>query len=291
MEELVYLNGDLIPSSQARLSPFDHGFLYGYGLFETMRSYDNFIFRLHRHLARLNQSAQMLGIAPRIVPFNLEEACHDILVANNLSEARIRITITAGEGDIVPDPATCHGATIFIVARKLTPLPSEIYERGFKTVLSSWRRNAQSPLSHLKSSCYLESVLARAEARAAENDEALLLNESGFITEGSTSNIFLVFGETLVTPSIASGALPGITREAILELAESLGTKITERDVKTEELTKADEAFVTNSILEVMPVTQFSDKPVGTGKPGMLTQKLMQAYKELVDKERQTSSR
>jgi branched-chain amino acid aminotransferase group I len=285
MEEIIYLNGNLIPRSQAKLSPFDHGFLYGYGLFETMRSYGSTIFRLDRHLARLHHAAGTLGIAHKLTTSDLEKACYDVLKANNLAEARLRLTVTAGEGDIIPNPDTCSDITVFIIARKLVPLPPESYQRGYTAVLSSWRRNSQSPLSRLKSTCYLENVLARQEARAAGADEALLFNERGFLAEGSTTNIFIVSGEMLATPSTESGALPGITREAALELAQSMGIMPVVRQVELGELLKADEAFLTNSILEIMPLTRLDDKPIGSGTPGPVTQQLMSTYKELIAKE------
>jgi branched-chain amino acid aminotransferase len=284
LEELIYLNGELIPRSKAKLSPFDHGFLYGYGLFETMRAYGSSIFRLERHLARLHSSAEAIGIAPKLASFDLEKACCEVLGANNLTEARLRLTVSAGEGDIIPNPDTCSGITVFIVARRLMPPPHESYKRGYMAVLSSLRRNSQSPLSRLKSTCYLESVLARQEAKAAAADEALLLNERGFVVEGSTTNIFLANGEMLATPSIESGALPGVTREAVLELAQSMGIMPVVRQIELGELVKAEEAFLTNSILEIMPLTHLDDKPIGSGKPGTLTQRLMSAYQEIVAK-------
>jgi len=285
LQETVYLNGDLIPRSLARLSPFDHGFLYGYGLFETLRAYDGSIFRLDRHLARLHRSAQTLGIAAKLSSFDLQKACSDVLEANKLSDARLRLTISAGAGDMTPNPDTCSDITVFIAARRLLPLPPETYRRGFRIIVSSLRRNSQSPLSRLKSSCYVENVLARQEARAASADEALVLNERGLVAEGSTSNIFLVKGKLLLTPSIESGALPGITREAVLELAQAMKLEAFEREIELAELTEAAEAFLTNSILEIMPLTRFDDKSLGPGKPGALTERLMSTYKELVEKE------
>ncbi len=285
MEETVYLNGDLIPGSQAGLSPFDHGFLYGYGLFETMRAYGDTIFRLNRHLDRLHHAAETLGIASKLASYDLEKACYDVLKANNLADARLRLTVSAGAGDITPNPDTCRGITVFIAARKLVPMPPEIYERGYTAALSSWRRNSQSPLSRLKSTCYLENVLARQEARAVGADEALLLNERGFLAEGSTTNVFLVSCQMLITPSTESGALSGITREAVLELAQSMGIMLVVKQVELGELLTAKEAFLTNSILEIMSLTRLDDKPIGSGKPGTLTQRLMSAYRELIAKE------
>jgi branched-chain amino acid aminotransferase len=285
MEEIIYLNGDLIPRSQAKLSPFDHGFLYGYGLFETMRSYDGSIFRLDRHLARLRHAAGTLGIASKLTAFDLEKACHEVLKANNLIDARLRLTVTAGEGDMIPNPDTCRGITIFIAAQKLVPPLPESYQRGYAAILSSHRRNSQSPLSRLKSISYLENFLARQEARSAGVNEVVLLNEKGFVTEGSSTNIFLVGGDMLITPSTESGALPGITREAVLELAQPTGIMPVVRQVELGELLGANEAFLTSSTIEIMPLTRLDGKPIGSGRPGPLTQRLMSAYKEMLTKE------
>jgi branched-chain amino acid aminotransferase len=285
MKEIIYLNGDLIPRSQAKISPFNHGFLYGYGLFETMRAYGGSIFRLDRHLARLHEAAETLGIASELAAFDLGKACHDVLKANKLAEARIRLTATAGEGDMVPNPDTCRGVTIFIAAQKLIPPPPESYKRGYSAILSSYRRNSRSPLSGLKSTSYLENFLARQEARAAGVNEVVLLNEKGFVAEGSSTNIFLVNGETLITPSIESGVLPGITREAVLELAQTIGIMSPVRQVELGELIEADEAFLTSSTIETMPLTRLDDKPIGSGKPGPVTRQLMSSYQELVARE------
>ena len=340
MEEIIYLNGQLIPRSEAKLSPFDHGFLYGYGLFETMRAYNGCIFRLDRHLDRLYRSAEILGLAHNLIavsrspgafascdyksfdscdsesftschsegakrPKNLsqdklreeeakqslETACVETLKANKLKDARLRLTISAGEGDMTPDPGTCSNPTILVTARNLIPLPPEKYEQGFKAELSSLRCDSQSPLSRLKTTCYVNNVLARMEAKAAGYDEAVLRNEKGYLAEGSTSNIFLVSKGMLITPSLESGILPGITRGAVLEIAQALNIKVVEKDVELTELTEAEEAFITNSILEIMPLTWFDGKPVDASKAGQLTGKLIAAYKELVSEEMNGISR
>jgi len=306
MAEIVYLNGELVPRSRAKLSPFDHGFLYGYGLFETMRAYNGHIFRLDRHLARLRRSTEMLGLAHDVITISrssehsqgeakqsLETACVETLKANKLNDARVRLTVSAGEGDMSPDPGTCSSPTVLVTAKNLSPLPPERYEQGFKAVLSSMRRNSQSPLSQLKSTCYLNSILARMEAKAAGCDEAIMLDERGYLAEGSTSNIFLVKKSlslkgrgqvrVLITPSLESGILPGITREAVLEIAQALDIKAVEREVELKELAEAEEAFITNSVLEIMPLTWFAGEPIGMGIAGQLTRKLMAAYRELVN--------
>lgn len=280
--EIIYFNGHLVPRAEAKLSPFDHGFLYGYGLFETMRAYEGHIFRLDRHLTRLRCSAESLGLRPKLDAFDLENACVETLQANKLKDARVRLTITAGEGDMTPDLNTCSNLTVLVAARNFVPLPPERYEQGFKAALSFLHRDSQSPLSRLKCTCYVSNILARMEAKAAGCDEAIMLNELGYIAEGSTSNIFLVSGGELITPSLESGILPGITREAVLEIARDLNIKMVERQVELRELGGAEEAFVTNSIIEVMPLTWLNGEPIGTDKPGKLTRNLMAAYKELV---------
>jgi branched-chain amino acid aminotransferase group I len=288
MTGIIYLNGQLTPRSKVKLSPFDHGFLYGYGLFETMRAYQGHILRLDRHLARLRRSAQSLGLTHSILNVvegeqSLETACMETLEANKLKDARLRLTVSAGEGDMTPDPSTCSGPTVLITARNLVPLPPEKYESGFKAALSSLRRNSQSPLSRLKSTCYMENILARMAARAASCDEAILLNEQGYLAEGSTTNIFLASNGELITPCLESGVLPGITRETVLEIARVSNIETQERQVELKELIEAEEAFITNSILELMPLTWFEGKPIGTGKPGQLTKELLAAYRKIVD--------
>ena len=280
MSEIVYLNGSLIPSSQASISALDYGFLYGYGLFETMRAYGGRVFRLDNHLRRLACSAEVLGLP--IGTLNLEDAVMDTIQANQLSDARIRITISIGEGGMVPDPSTCNRPTVLILAGHYQPYPEEVYEKGFRAVVSSIRRNSGSPLSRLKSANYLESLLAKQEARAAGVNEALCLNEKGFLAEASMSNIFLVTDGILRTPGQESGILPGITRETILELASPLGINTLEHDIRLDELSHAEEAFLTNSLIEVMPLTEIEGKPIGSGRPGSVTKRLTAAYRKLV---------
>ncbi len=280
MSEIVYLNGSLTPRSQASISPLDYGFLYGFGLFETMRAYGGQVFRLDSHLRRLARSAEILGLP--IGALDLKGAVMDTIQANELSEARIRITISIGEGGMVPDPSTCHKPTVLILAGHYQPYPEQVYQKGFRAVVSSIRRNSQSPLSRLKSTNYLESILARQEARAAGVDEALCLNEKGLLAEASMSNIFLVTDGSIRTPGLESGILPGITRQTILELALPLGINTLEHDIRLDELFQAQEAFLTNSLIEVMPLTEVEGRPVASGRPGPLTKRLIVAYKELV---------
>jgi branched-chain amino acid aminotransferase len=288
MDEIINLNGQLKHRFEAKLSPFDHGFLYGYGLFETMRAYNGHIFRLDSHLTRLRCSAESIGLTHGVLTTeegkqSLKAACMATLEANELKDARIRLTVSAGDGDMTPDPGTCSNPTILITARHLDALPPEKCEAGFKATVSFLRRNSQSPLSRLKSTCYMENILARTTARATGYDEAIFLNEQGYLAEGSTTNIFLVSHGELITPCFESGVLPGITREAVLEIARTSNIKATERWVESNELIEAEEAFLTNSILELMPLGSVDGRIIGTGKPGKLTGDLLFAYRKLVD--------
>jgi len=206
----------------------------------------------------------------------------DTIQANKLGDARIRITISMGEGGMVPDPSTCNKPTVLIIAGHYQPYPEQVYQKGFRAVVSSIRRNSQSPLSGLKSANYLENMLAKQEARAAGVDEALCLNEKGLLAEASMSNIFLVTDGILRTPGQESGILLGITRETILELASQLGINTIEQDIRLDELFRAQEAFLTNSLIEVMPLTEVDGKPIGSGRPGPVTQRLMADYRKLV---------
>lgn len=280
MSEIVYLNGSLIPRSQARISALDYGFLYGFGLFETMRAYGGQVFRLDSHLNRLARSAEILGLP--IEALDLKGAVRDTIHANKLSDARVRITISIGEGGMVPDPSACTQPTVLILAGHYKPYPKQVYEKGFRAVVSSIRRNSQSPLSRLKSANYLENMLAKQEARAAGVDEAICLNEKGLLAEASMSNIFLVNDGILRTPGEESGILPGITREVVLELASQLGINTFEQDIRLDELFQTQEAFLTNSLMEIMPLTEIDGKLVGSGKPESVTQRLMANYKKLV---------
>ena len=284
MDNIIYFNGALVPQQEARLSPFDRGFLYGYGLFETMRSYGGRVFRLDRHLARMMHSAEKLGLAPALDPVELEQAIFQTLDANKLSDARIRLTVSAGAGERKLVPPTSGKATIIVIAERLV-LPSRIYEKGVRAAIVGLRRNSQSPLSGIKSLNYLDSLIAQSQALALGADEAIMLNEKGLVAEGSTSNVFLVITDKLFTPSRESGILPGITREAVLELAHATGIEAVAGDIRPSDLVHADEVFLTSSVREIVPVVMVDGKAIGSGRLGEVTRKLMAAYKELVRKE------
>ena len=280
MDEVVYLNGKMIEPGQAKISVFDHGFLYGFGLFETMRAYAGRLFLLEQHLNRLTKSAELLGLP--IDTKELGEAARDTLNANGLREARVRITVSAGEAKVPPETGRKCKPTLMITAEYYQPHPEETYRKGFHATISTIRRNSQSPLSRLKSANYLESLFSKEQARSRGVQEAILLNEKGFLAEASMSNIFLASDGTLITPDDDSGILPGITRDTVMELAKEMGIKVCTERISLDELFGADEVFLTNSLIEVMPLTRIEDKTLSRGQAGEITGRILAAYRGLL---------
>jgi branched-chain amino acid aminotransferase len=281
MEEMVYLNGALIPRSQAKISVLDYGFLFGFGLYETIRAYDGKPFRLDAHLARMRYSAERLGIVLQIAV--LRQAVHDTVKANGYKGTRIRLTVSMGEGTMSPDLRSCKEPTLLVLAGEYHP--PEKYAVGYKVIVSAIRRNSQSPVTYMKSANTMEHMLARQEAKDAGADEALFLNEKGYLTESAGCNLFMVSKGVLLTPRFEAGILPGVTRVVVFELAAALGLKVRETNIRLAGLFAADEAFLTNSMIEIMPLTQVASKHISDGKPGELTQRLMNAYREVVKRE------
>lgn len=276
--EIVYLDGRFLPAKEARVFPKDSGFLHGYGIFETLRAYEGKPFFLPRHVQRLRNSASALQITFPIEEEEVERVCHQLLGANKLSEARIRITLSGGE--LSPEFKPVKPA-LLISASPFTPPPEEVYRRkGYKAIISKIRRNPSSPLPFMKSLSYLENILALKEAVEKGAQEALLLDQQGFLTEGARTNIFLAKGNKLMTPAVEEGLLPGITRELVMELAEEKKIKVAEGKISLEELFSAEEAFLTNSLLEIMPLTEISGNPIPG--PGELTISLLEAYRRKV---------
>lgn len=277
----IFLNGELVEQPLAKVSALDQGLLYGYGLFETMRSYAGRVFRLEEHHRRLCEGAARLALAAPITLPHLKAAIDALLERNGLSDAYVRLTVTAGTlaglGEQRPQ--------VLLYVSALMEYPEELYRRGMAAVISPIRRNETSPLSRIKSLNYLDNLLAREEARQQGADEAILLNSRGAVAEGSASNLFLVKEGWLVTPAVESGALPGIARGAVLGLATAAGLKPEETEVATAALLDASEAFLTNSLMEVMPLTRLDSLAVGTGRPGPLTERLHQLYRELALRE------
>jgi len=282
MPALVYVDGGLYPPELARVSVLDRGFLYGDGLFETMRAYGGHIFHLRQHLARLAASAEVLRIPLPHSPEELAGIVNQVLARSTLSEACVRLALTRGTD-------RTHGGSgspaLIIWVRAFTPGATELYERGVRVLFARYRVDSTSFLARHKTTNYLLHLMAREDAREAGAFEAILLNERGEITEGAASNLFIVRDGRVLTPLVACGLLPGITRAAVMEICAAIPVPCCERILRPGDLLAADEVFLTNSLVEVMPVTDLAGRTIGTGQPGPVTQLLAQRYRELVDKE------
>jgi branched-chain amino acid aminotransferase len=277
----LWVNGRLVSPSEAGLDPRDRGFTLGDGLFETMRARGGAVQWLKRHLARLRAGAATIELPLLWTDSELTDAIACTLTANALQEAAVRLTVSRGVPAtrglrLHPDPAP----SLVIHAEQFLGYPAELYARGMHSVITRIRRNEHSPLAKVKALSYLDNVLARHEAAEKGADEALLLNTADHLACASAANFFLIFGDTLVTPPLSAGALPGTVRGIVLtELASRLKLAVRERPVTPEELPRTSEAFLTSVLLGVMPLTAIDGRLVGTGVPGPLTLKLGAALK------------
>ena len=285
MEEFVWLNGAIVPGGEARVSIVDRGFLYGDGLFETMRSYGGRIFRLDEHLDRLFGSAEAIRLRIPYSSAQLGEAIYRTIEVNELGDGCVRLTVSRGEGETRLDTPKNGAPTMVIAAKDPIPYSLEQYEVGFKATVATVRCNEFSPISRMKSLNFLNNIVARMEAKVRGADEAILLNTNSYLAEAAVSNVFLVKGRSLLTPSVDCGILPGITRNAILELASNLKLEVIEGKFHLSELTESGEAFLTNSLMEVMGLVEVDGASIGDGKPGPITLELHRAYRELVEDE------
>ena len=266
----------MLPVGESVLNPLDRGFTLGDGLFETLRVRGDTVLGIERHLFRLRVGAAVLGLSPLPKDKDLKDAITKTLTANGLTEAAVRLTISRGvpkRRGLLPEPEP--NPSMVIHAEPFTGYPAELYDRGARAVISGIRRNEHSPLARVKSLNYLDNVLARREAEAHGVDDALLLNTAGDLACASAANLFLLLDGALVTPSVASGALPGTVRELVTaELAPPIGLKVVERVVRPEELDTAHEVFLTNALMGIVPLTVVDTLPIGTGVPGPVSMKL-----------------
>ncbi|MDD5436431.1 MAG: aminodeoxychorismate lyase [Candidatus Omnitrophica bacterium] len=268
--------------TSGRISVFDRGFLYGDGLFETMRSYDGNIFKFDEHLSRLFYSAKILRIKIPDSKEKLRKAVCGTLKKKHLKNAYIRITVTRGEGAFSLKRGRRSKPNVIIIIKEYEGYPETFYSRGITAAISHIRQDEFSPLSGIKSLNFLNHILARLDAQRKGFDDAILRNIKGDIAEGATSNIFLVKRGRLITPSLDSGILPGITRKNIIRIAKKLGIFVEERAVLCADLARADEVFFTNSLAELLPVVKIGPEPVGGGKPGRITKLLHVSYRKMV---------
>lgn len=277
----IYLNDRFVREEEALVSVFDHGFLYGDGVYETIRSYGDKIFMRDQHLARLRRSADAIGLAvpKRDWPSLLHEAMARNGAGDDRSDAYIRVTISRGRGDIGLDPALCPTPTIVIMVNPLKPPPAERYRTGVSLIVAKTRRNLPAALDpQIKATNFLNNIQAKREAIAAGAFDSVLLNWEGYVTECTISNLFFVQSGRLCTPALSCGILDGITRGVLLALAEDAGIPVHEGHFTVDALAKADECFLSNTTMEVMPVTRLDGRPVSDGKPGPVTARLHQIF-------------
>jgi branched-chain amino acid aminotransferase len=283
----VYINGKFYEKTQAKISVFDHGLLYGDGVFEGIRSYSRLVFKLKDHIDRLFESAQSIMLDIPLSKERLIKAVISTLKENGLKDAYIRLIVTRGEGDLGLDPRKCRGnATIIIITDKIALYPEKFYKEGLKIITVPTVRNLPEALNpQIKSLNYLNNILAKIEALNAGYDEAIMLDSLGYVAECTGDNIFIVKRQHLYTPPQCMGTLRGITRDALLEIARGNRIPVHEHVITRHEVYISDECFLTGTAAEIIPVVMVDGRTIGTGKPGKLTLSLMKKFKELTKKE------
>jgi len=279
----IYLNNRFVTDEEAVISVFDHGFLYGDGVYETIRSYGPRIFMRDEHVSRLFRSATAIGLA---IPIQMEswgDILHEAMMRNevgtDLRDAYLRITVSRGAGDIGLDPALCSSPTVVVMAKPLVPPASHLYGTGANVIVASTKRNLPSALSpQIKTTNFLNNIQAKREAIAAGAFDSILLNWEQHLTECTVSNVFFMMDGKLRTPALECGLLDGITRNLVIRLAGELNMHIEEGRYTVAQLYQADECFLTNTSMEIMPVTSVDRRPIGDGKPGPFTLKLKEQF-------------
>jgi len=286
MSRLVYINGELVPHSEAKVSVYDHGLLYGDGAFEGIRVYSGKIFKLGEHLARLYHSAHALMISLPITQDEMEQSVFDLCRRNDVVDGYIRVTVTRGIG-LGLDPRGVKNPTIIIMTDKLALYPEEMYRDGLHVVTVSTRMTpAQSLEPRIKSiGKYVANIQAKIEANRVGAGEGLMLNVQGYVAEGTGDNIFILKGGKLVTPPAYAGILEGITRNAVMDLARGMGIPVEESLFTLFDVYTADECFMTGTAAEVIPAVKVDGRAIGSGHPGEITKRLMEAFRTLTKME------
>jgi len=282
----IYLNGKLVEKEEARISVFDHGLLYGDGVFEGIRSYNGLVFKLREHIERLYESAHTIMLKIPLTKDQLIKATIETLKANRLRDAYIRLVVTRGEGDLGLDPRKCKNPTVFIIADKIELYPERYYKQGLEIITVPTQRNIPEAVNpQIKSLNYLNNILAKIEATASGVEEAIMLNAQGYVTECTGDNIFIVKRQILITPPPYLGILRGITRGTVIDLAKKLAMEVKEDVLTRHDLFNADECFLTGTAAEIIPVVKIDSRIIGNGKPGKVTLRLMREFKKLTKTE------
>jgi branched-chain amino acid aminotransferase len=279
----VYIDGKYYPKSEAKVSVFDHGLLYGDGVFEGIRAYDGVVFKLKEHINRLYSSAHMIMLSIPMTREELIQKTLETLRRNNLRNGYIRLVVTRGTGDLGVNPKNCPRSTIIIITDTISLHKDGSKENGVTAMISWIKRDPVDATSHeIKSLNYLNSILAKIEANIAGVDEAICLDKNGFVCEGVAENVFTVKNGKIHTPPSCSGALPGITAESVKSLARELGYEVAEKNLTPYELFNADEVFFTGTAAEIVPVREINKRSISDGKPGPITRRLMEEFARLV---------
>ncbi len=280
----IWLDGNLVDESEAKISVFDHGLLYGDGVFEGIRFYNGRIFRLEEHIRRLFDSSRAILLN---LPWTQEEVCKftcETVAANGLRDGYIRLVVTRGAGELGLNPHLCPKPSMFIIASTIKLYPDEHYQNGLAIITCATRRPAPAALMpQVKSLNYLNNIMAKVEAIQSNALEAVMLNEQGYVAECTGDNLFILKNGALITPLISEGALDGITRAVLIELAAKIGVPFVERSLTRYDIYTADECFLTGTAAEVIPVVSLDRRIIGDGKPGPLTRRFLEAYHELVN--------
>lgn len=282
----IFLNNQLVDAEDAKISVFDHGLLYGDGIFEGIRLYNKCIFKLEEHLIRLEMSAKALMLN---IPMNREElakAVCDTCKANELENGYIRLVVTRGVGNLGLSIKNCNQPQIIIIADNIQLYPKEYYEKGLKIITVPTRRNNSAALPPMiKSLNYLNNILAKIEAQNLGYQEAIMLNDQGYVAECTGDNIFMLKDGVLYTPKIASGSLKGITREVVIDIAKELNIELVETEMTRYDTWIADEMFLTGTAAELIPIVEVDSRKIGNGQPGKVTEQFLDVFKSKVSKE------
>lgn len=278
----IYIDGTFYDENNAKVSVFDHGLLYGDGVFEGIRAYNGRVFKLKEHIERLYYSAKAILLN---IPMTMEEMTKAVVQTcreNNIRDGYIRLVVTRGVGTLGLNPFKCSKPSVIIIADKIQLYPPKVYEEGMSIITAATTRNLHNALNPaIKSLNYLNNILAKIEAINANVEEAIMLNAEGFVAECTGDNIFIIKGKKLMTPPLSAGALRGITRAVVMELAEKEGLEVTEPNLTRYDLYNADECFLTGTAAEVVPVTRIDQRIIGNGKPGPVTKLLLERFHAL----------
>lgn len=279
-EPVVYVDGEWYPKSRASISVFDHGMLYGDGVFEGIRAYNGIIFQFKEHLERLYSSAKSIKLQIPLAAEDMTKAVTETMKRNGLKDAYIRLVVTRGVGDLGVDPRKCKKASVIIITEYADPTYGAMAkQKGISVIISSVRRDAVDATTHeIKSLNYLNSVLAKLEAAEAGVDDALMLDRNGFVSEATTTNLFIVKEGEIFTPPSTAGILPGVTRRRIIKLAREMDYRMVEKGLTPYDVTNADEAFLTGTLSEVVPLVKVRGIEIGDGKVGQITRKIMEGF-------------